>query len=114
MIEWIHKVGDGAKDINAQGVESVFDFPFPTGLTNHTLPVHIKKTTPTLPIPGKAYWEFKVQGHDVEDRDLVSRNGALHVIDTILDPRHKKHNGDKVTDPWADWEEWLPAWAEEA
>jgi hypothetical protein len=55
--------------------------------------------------------------------DVVSRNGAVHVIPKVLCPRPDHHRRpprpdlgseeDNVDDEWDDWESWLPLWAEE-
>lgn len=42
--EWIHLVKH-PKEVEAEGVELDFSFPFPTALKNYTLPVHIKKVS---------------------------------------------------------------------
>ena len=50
--------------------------------------------------------------------EAVARNGAVHSIGRLLNPCKKAHH-EPSTDPkeggdddWADWEDWLPAWAE--
>jgi uncharacterized surface protein with fasciclin (FAS1) repeats len=109
--EWIHDANKKGKDgdIVANGEEFDWEFPFHSGLKGHDLCVHIKKTTPTLPIPGIAYFEFHVEGEKLETTDIVGRNGALHIIPSVLDPR-KNHHLDEPK--WEDWEDWLPRWGE--
>jgi len=99
--------------LHGEGVELEFDFPFPTTLKGYKLPVHIKKTTPAIPLPGVAYFEFQALGTtvDITDMDLVARNGAFHVVHTVLNPvQSTKKDGDKEK-TWGNWEEWLPKWA---
>jgi len=60
-----------------------------------------------------AYFDFQVLGHTVErtDMDLVARNGAFHLVTSVLNPLHStgKEGDDKKT--WENWEDWLPKWA---
>ena len=52
--------------------------------------------------------------------EAVARNGAVHSIGRLLHPFKGKrpHHGPPTDhkegedDEWADWEDWLPAWAE--
>ena len=44
-------------------------------------------------------------------RDVVGLNGAIHVVDMLLDPRKHGHGVDEE-ESWEDWEEWLPKWGE--
>lgn len=129
--EWIIPVDpeeDKLQAFLAGDVEQDFSFPFPTALTNYSLPVRIKKSNPTLPVPGLANFEFKVMGEIVEQGrfDFVARNGALHIVRHVLNPLKTKHgNGgkrhaqvvrdedDEENDGWGNWEEWLPQWANE-
>jgi len=47
----------------------------------------------------------------VRVRDVVGLNGAIHVVDRLLDPRKHGHEGDEdEEESWEDWEEWLPKW----
>lgn len=75
------------------------------------------------PIPGQSdsyLTSFEVNGERVLIGDGIARNGAVHAIGKLLDPRGKKHGhheeagvqGSAMHD-WEDWEEWLPQWAEE-
>ncbi|ORY25187.1 FAS1 domain-containing protein [Naematelia encephala] len=89
-----------------------------TALPNSTLKIVIDKTQ-VVPIEGAVKINIKVNGQDVQVVDVPARNGALHVLDHILVPPHKHrdhdhdHDHDLVgADAWADWEEWLPAWAD--
>jgi len=112
--EWIYNVKDERRKrkggVDATGTELDFTYAFPTGLKGTKVDVHIKKYTPTIPIPGVAYIDFEVQGTKVEEYDFVAKNGAWHIVNKVLDPRGKK--GDSLNS-WDDWEEWLPAWAEQ-
>jgi hypothetical protein len=102
----------------------------PTLLTNHSLHVHVEKVKHRLPIPGhkKDIYTTKlfVNHQSVAVSDVVSRNGAVHIINKVLNPRprhhHRPHKDDKggpgVTNQedgnvWEDWEDWLPQWAAE-
>lgn len=50
--------------------------------------------------------------------EAVARNGAVHSIGRLLNPCKKPHHEPSADpkegedDDWADWEDWLPAWAE--
>ena len=50
--------------------------------------------------------------------EAVARNGAVHSIGRLLNPCKKPHHEPSTYpeegegDDWADWEDWLPAWAE--
>jgi hypothetical protein len=61
-----------------------------------------------------------------KDLDIPARNGVLHLVPTVLDPRKVKqephHHKDSVLArfhcgkeelTWDDWEDWLPVWAME-
>jgi hypothetical protein len=92
------------------------NFTLPSLLANHSHFVQIKKYKLTLPIPGpkkpEAYsTKVVVDGQHVALSDLVARNGAVHVIGQLLDPRpHHDHKND-FESGWEDWESWLPQWA---
>ena len=100
----------------------------PTLLTNHSLHVHVTKDRHRIPIPGhkKDIYITKlfVNHQIVVVADVVSRNGAVHVINKVLNPRpphhrpHKPESGFDFApreddDGWEDWEDWLPQWAAE-
>lgn len=68
-----------------------------------------------VPIEGAVVISMKVNEEDVKVLDVPASNGAWHVIDKVLCPPHKHKKGYMAyADPWADWEDWFPAWAEEA
>lgn len=104
---------------------SSFDQTLPTALTNHSIHAHVEKYNATIPFPGphkphRIWTKFTVDGHPVLFPDLVGLNGAVHVIDRLLDPRGKHprhpHRVDEFGEensPWEDWEDWLPKWAAE-
>lgn len=92
-----------------------------TALSDRTLDVIVDKKRVTLPLPHKpsAIKTSIIVNHQLAYiRDIVGLNGAIHVIDRLLDPRkhcqhppeHKDHEDDQA---WEDWEEWLPQWANE-
>jgi hypothetical protein len=98
----------------------------PTLLTNHSLHVHVTKVKYRLPIPGHKreiyVTKLFVNDQNVAVSDIVSRNGAVHVINKVLNPRPRHHHRphkdeddfvDREDDEWEDWEDWLPQWAEE-
>lgn len=58
--------------------------------------------------------------------DVVARNGAVHIINKVLNPRPPHHHPGKPKDnevseeimdhngnDWEDWEDWLLQWAEQ-
>lgn len=106
--------------------ELVYEYnaTLPTLLQDHYLRVHIARYKSGFPVPGfpRYFTSFRVNGHHVGPFDIPARNGALHVLSTILDPRkgrdHHHDGGDGETEDdneaaWEDWEEWLPQWAME-
>lgn len=103
--------------------------------------VHVVQFAHTIPIPGHARTFYQTvtfaHGTRVALSDIPTRNGVLHVVDKIFNPRHKgehPHNvpsapkegeeaprfsdfaardAEDPEDEWAGWEEWLPLWADE-
>lgn len=101
-----------------------YNLTLPTLLENHTLHVQVARYKAKIPLPGPAryFTRFLVNGRNVGPYDIPARNGALHVITTLLDPRghghhkghhngHHKHHDESGELDWEDWEEWLPQWA---
>ncbi|KAG1760056.1 hypothetical protein EDD22DRAFT_980795 [Suillus occidentalis] len=96
-----------------------YNLTFPTLLENHVVNVQVARYKAKIPLPGPSryFTRFTVNGRDVGPYDIPARNGALHVITNLLDPRghHKddyKHHGHELVDvEWEDWEDWLPQWA---
>ncbi|KAG1754147.1 FAS1 domain-containing protein [Suillus lakei] len=93
-----------------------YNLTLPTLLENHSLNVQVARYKAKIPLPGPAryFTRFMVNGRDVGPYDIPARNGALHVITNLLDPRghHKEKHGHELVDlDWEDWEEWLPQWA---
>lgn len=95
-----------------------YNLTLPTLLENHSLTVQVARYKAKIPLPGPAryFTRFMVNGRDVGPYDIPARNGALHVITELLDPRghhkgHKHHGHHSVDVDWEDWEEWLPQWA---
>jgi hypothetical protein len=101
----------------------------PTLLENRTHTIVVTKYAehkgnprfPHPPVPGSSRTQIKVSGSQVTIADLPARNGAVHVIDSLLNPlrEHKHHEDSNVdfkmeADEWEDWEDWLPQWANEA
>ncbi|KAK8845448.1 hypothetical protein IAR55_006161 [Kwoniella newhampshirensis] len=87
-----------------------------TALPNATLKIEIDKTK-FLPVEGAVKTTIKVNGDYVEVIDIPARNGASHLIGKLLVPphHHHDHHGEDISsqDSWENWEEWLPAWADE-
>ncbi|KAJ3524304.1 hypothetical protein NM688_g8585 [Phlebia brevispora] len=113
----------------------------PTLLSNHTLHVHVAQFHSILPRGGYITKLF-VNGQWVVAADVPTRNGAVHVVNSLIRPFHKGHHGhhgdhgyhfdeeawfepsadeenfdddvdDGIDHEWDDWEEWLPQWANE-
>jgi uncharacterized surface protein with fasciclin (FAS1) repeats len=114
--EWIYNVKEERRrrnhnrfggDEGNEGFE--FEYDFPTMVRGSKLDVYIKKTMQNND-PQSMNINFEVQGHKVREYDFVARNGAFHVINQVLDPRGKHHEG---SSGWEDWEEWMPRWARE-
>ncbi|KAL1683452.1 hypothetical protein EV122DRAFT_273102 [Schizophyllum commune] len=55
-----------------------------------------------------------VDGVHVLTSDIVTADGPMHVLSRVLCPRQPSVEDSKqrMADPWEDWEEWLPLWAE--
>ena len=75
--------------------------------------VHIIKTTPKVPLPGVAYFNIMAQGNRVATYDLPARNGVIHTLDQVLDPRPRREREAKGDKGWVGWEEWFPRWVDE-
>jgi uncharacterized surface protein with fasciclin (FAS1) repeats len=114
--EWIHNVKEERRrrnhhnrfDGDDDGSFKV-EYDFPTMVRGSKLDVCIKKSIRNND-PQTMNIDFEVQGHKVREYDYVARNGAFHVINQVLDPRGKHHEG---SSGWEDWEEWMPRWARE-
>lgn len=92
-----------------------FDVELLSALANHTLHAHVEKFRFSIPIPNPhnrhiVTTKFTINGHPVVVSDIVGLNGAVHVIEHLLDPRGHDHSHNVQTN-WEDWEEWLPQWA---
>lgn len=76
--------------------ELVYEYntTLPTLLQDHHLRVYIAHYKSGLPVPGfpRYFTRFQVNGHHVGPYDIPARNGALHVLSTILDPRKGRHH----------------------
>jgi len=109
-----------------------------TLLVNHTIHAYIVQNNITFPFPGPKKpsiidTKIFVNRHLVVIPDIVGFNGAIHVIDKLLDPRkahHTRHHRHRhafdsnhypqdgpfedtgLSDDWEDWEDWLLQWAE--
>jgi len=105
----------------------------PTLLDNFSIRVHVEQSERLLP-RHTIFTKVVANGQTVVAPDVVATNGALHVVDHLLNPlkgRHPHHRPGSAHDPaelaadypqastdededeWKDWEEWLPAWADE-
>ncbi|KAJ6606630.1 FAS1 domain-containing protein, partial [Mycena vulgaris] len=92
---------------------STLNFTLPTGLYGHSLHIHIAK----FGAPSHhSHFKFFVEGRPVRGADFVASNGAIHVIDRILDPRGPRppQPADDANAGWEDWKDWLPQWAAQA
>lgn len=100
-----------------------FDITLPTLLDGHSLDIHVARYQYKFHIPGtpRYFTKFKVNGKDLHVFDIPARNGALHAVPVLLDPRkgakcphHKEHcKGEHAEAAWENWEDWLPQWASE-
>ncbi|KAF9052740.1 Fasciclin domain-containing protein [Panaeolus papilionaceus] len=102
---------------------SFINVTLPTLLPNHKVNTLIYKTKVKFPFPGhkNAYrvdTKVTVNNHHVRIPDIVASNGAIQVIDRLLDPHLESHHpdcphhGEGVEEPWKNWESWLMSWAE--
>ncbi|KAG6891805.1 hypothetical protein C0993_006330, partial [Termitomyces sp. T159_Od127] len=96
-------------DHHPKPIES-FDVELSSALANHTLHAHVEKFRFSLPIPNPhnphiITTKFTINGLQVVVPDAVGLNGAVHVIEHLLDPRGHSHHAQTA---WEDWEEWLP------
>ncbi|KAF8636540.1 hypothetical protein AX17_003352 [Amanita inopinata Kibby_2008] len=106
---------------------SLVDIILPTLYVDHPLHAHIGRFKVALPIPGDDHpyrvdTKFSVDGHKILVPDLVALNGAIHMIDVLLDPRGPRHDYETLTeshlacrrneaDIWESWQVWLRQWA---
>lgn len=98
-----------------------FDRTLPTALANFTIDSHVSKVNITAPFPSphrsQIITTLIVNHRPVFFADIIGLNGAVHVIEELLDPRGhnsqysplRDHSADKNT--WEDWEDWLLDWA---
>lgn len=112
-----------------------------TLLVNHTIHAYIVQNKIIFPFPGPKKpsiidTKIFVNRHLAVVSDIVGFNGAIHVIDKLLDPRPEHHcpghhcrhrhspgsdhhfqgspfEDDGLPEIWEDWENWLPQWAEQ-
>ncbi|WWC85777.1 uncharacterized protein L201_000643 [Kwoniella dendrophila CBS 6074] len=93
------------------------EFEISPALPNSTLKIELDKHK-WLPVEGAVKTTIKVNGQEVKVIDVPARNGASHVIDHLLIPphHHHDHKGEDVAhlDSWNNWEDWFPAWVEQA
>lgn len=93
-------------------------FTLPTLLTNHSVTLRV---TQFKILPHLYTTKLFASGVPIDSPDIVSRNGAVHVVKHLLNPfrnaTHVPHRpgGDECggcfgPDEWQDWEKWLPAW----
>ncbi|PCH38302.1 hypothetical protein WOLCODRAFT_149244 [Wolfiporia cocos MD-104 SS10] len=120
---------------HAPSVDYAHNITVPTSLSNHTLHVLVKKSHFGVPAPPQYpelerveyFTVVRVNGQLVKVADVVARNGAIHVVDKLLNPMQHRpaptHGSpagsdyvddvEEWTDGWEQWEDWLPAWANE-
>ncbi|PPQ63206.1 hypothetical protein CVT24_005751 [Panaeolus cyanescens] len=102
---------------------SFVNVTLPTLLPNHTVNTLIHKTQVKYPFPGHKHayrvdTQITVNDHHVRVPDIVASNGAIQVIDRVLDPHLSPHHPDcphhgyETEEPWSNWESWLANWAE--
>ncbi|KZT11453.1 uncharacterized protein LAESUDRAFT_809380 [Laetiporus sulphureus 93-53] len=103
-----------------------FNITIPTLVSNHSMEVHVaqfeeKSHNPILHHP-IFHTILIANGQKVKIADVPLRNGVVHVIDRLLNPMKHLREGnvdavryeEEYGDDWLNWEEWLPAWANEA
>ncbi|KAI0933791.1 hypothetical protein AcV5_005843 [Taiwanofungus camphoratus] len=107
-----------------------FNVSASTLLNNHPMHVHVAQFELKRPLLAPAYvTHLSANGQFVRIFDIVARNGALQVVDTLLKPIHREHThrpteegtnafhnhfalgGNDDWEDWEDWEDWLPDWA---
>ncbi|EJD02076.1 FAS1 domain-containing protein [Fomitiporia mediterranea MF3/22] len=145
--DWVHVNLDSIADVTSEQhyehpphlphlphpkPEVVANYTLPTALENHSVNVLVVEIPIKLPIPGHGRKEISrikkvvVNGQVVKGYDGPALNGAIHVVDRLVSPRHRRGRphqtleamllnedyADEYDDDWEDWEEWLPAWAE--
>lgn len=94
-------------------------------LVNHTVHAHVAQKKINFPFPVKRPYiidtKIYINQRLVIEPDIVGLNGAIHVVDKILDPRghrnghHHHHDSfskfSEEDNVWAGWENWLIEWA---
>ncbi|KAF8906022.1 FAS1 domain-containing protein [Gymnopilus junonius] len=116
----------GGQNANKPPLEPIIsiDFDLHSLLANHTIHAHVAQNKINFPFPTKRPYiidtRIYVNRQLVTEPDIVGLNGAIHVIDKLLDPRgHRQghhHHGsfNEVNiedDVWTGWESWLIEWA---
>ncbi|KAH8096833.1 FAS1 domain-containing protein [Cristinia sonorae] len=96
----------------------------PTLLSQETLQMEIvqyKRSSPIPPYQTLYFRTMAVQNVTVATRDIPARDGVVHVVDRVLNPRGRRiEESDKGFQAamddgeWEGWEEWLVKWAEDA
>ncbi|KAI0670675.1 hypothetical protein C8Q78DRAFT_139688 [Trametes maxima] len=110
----------------------------PTLLADHPLSLEVVQFKHTIPIPGHSRTFYHTltfaHGARVIVSDIPTRNGVLHIVDRLLNPRgppkrevapgvpgedDEPHrglfaDGDGEEQEWEGWQEWLPRWADQA
>lgn len=109
-------------------MEPIFsvDIDLDSLLVNHTVHAHVAQKKINVPFPVKRPYivdtKIRVNGNLVVGPDIVGLNGAIHVINKLLNPRDHHHGHNRRTNyskdcsgsnDWEDWETWLIDWAAE-
>ena len=95
-----------------------YDMELPTAYENHTIHVHVEKVNITIPFPGphkpsRTKTILAVNHRPAVFADVVGLNGAVHTIDTLLNPRgHHVIDTEGQGKSWQNWEDWLLEWAD--
>ncbi|KAI9056677.1 hypothetical protein FKP32DRAFT_1607820 [Trametes sanguinea] len=101
-----------------------------TLLANHSVNVFVVQYEVPFWPPGKHAPTYKTgtfaHGSFVKVSDIPTRNGVLHIVDQLLNPRkslppppgnpefpQQPLFDDDRQNEWEDWEDWLPQWANE-
>jgi len=133
--EYSHSVQQGVRRNHPVASHNL---TLPTLLVNNTIHAYIVQNKISFPFPGPKKpsmidTRIFANRHLVVVPDIVGSNGAIHVIDKLLDPRkachcpghywHRHRPGSEhhpqggpfedgqLPENWEDWENWLPQWA---
>ncbi|TRM59470.1 hypothetical protein BD626DRAFT_633300 [Schizophyllum amplum] len=96
---------------------SVHSAPRRPGPVRHRAPTQDRQLVQEHSELSHTFTRLSVDGVHVIATDIVTANGPMHVLSSVLCPRWHVVQDPLQSgreDPWADWKDWLPQWVGEA